>query len=266
MRTLKIAGVIVVAIILTTLAIDASDSLSGKSGTFLAQLVGFESNVCPDGMVFVPAALTFSCVDEFEMAPDKKCLITRPENSIDTQVNISNPDCHIINADEQPPWRFIDREQASTMCTRVGKRLPNASEWYQFTLGTDESKCNINSGEASLGSGFPNCVSAAGVRNGVGNVWEWVSDDVFDGIYEGRKLPDTGYVVQADNGGVATVTTLDESNQERKDDYFWSNPNGAFAMIRGGFFSSKTDAGVYTAHAYTSPNFTGTGVGFRCVK
>jgi hypothetical protein len=211
MKALKISGIIFAAVILTTLAIDASDSLSGKGGTLLAGLAGTTSSVCPDGMVQVPAALTFTCVDEFELAAGNDCIITNPENQIDTEINLAKKECLAINATENQPWRFINREQAAVMCTRSGKRLPSASEWYQYVLGTDETKCNIKSSEVVAGDTYNECVSAPGVRNGVGNVWEWVADDVIDGMYQGRALPETGYVLQVDNGGM--VVYLDTFGQ-----------------------------------------------------
>jgi hypothetical protein len=263
---LRFLGVIFAAVLLTTLAIDASDTLSGKGGTLLAQLVGTTGTTCPTGMIQVPAALTFSCVDEFEAAAGEDCIILNPENSIDTEINLSKPECKITSESDLVPWRFISREQAAVMCTRSGKRLPSASEWYQFSLGTKRSKCNINSSEVAKSNTYSDCLSAAGVKNGIGNVWEWVSDDVINGVYQGRTLPDTGYVTQVDSGGIATVTQLEEIKTSESEGYFWANATGTYAIIRGGFYGSRFDAGVYTTHTYTLPTFTGAGIGFRCIR
>jgi hypothetical protein len=48
-------------------------------------------------------------------------------------------------------------------------------------------------------------------------------------------------------------------------DYFWSTSEGAFGILRGGFFGSRSDAGVYAAHARTVPTSVGTAIGFRCI-
>ena len=255
MKLLKIIPGIIIALVITTLAIDATDSLSGKGGTMLGQLMGSKTDVCPVGMVQVPAALTFSCVDEYEVSAGSECLVSIPKNQFDTEVNLNNTDCRAENLKQNEPWRFINREQAAVMCTRGGKRLPTASEWYQFSLGTKVEDCNTTTAKVSTGEEFPECVSAAQIKNTVGNVWEWVSDDVIDGKYLGRQL---------DNGGVATVTIL-EKDKEITGEYFWSNLNGAFGIIRGGYYSSQTDAGVFTVHSYTLPTFSGNAVGFRCV-
>jgi len=159
----------------------------------------------------------------------------------------------------------MNREQATVMCARSGKRLPTAAEWYQFALGTDIKKCHTAGSDVVGGDMFPDCVSAVQIKNTVGNVWEWVNDDVISGQYLGRQLPETGYVKQVDNGGVATVTVL-ERESEITGEYFWSKNTGAFAMIRGGYYGSKTDAGVFTVHAQTLPTFFGEAVGFRCLR
>jgi len=264
-NSLKIIGISIGAVLLTTLAIDASDTLSGKGGSLLAQLVGVEQSVCPAGMVHVPAALTFSCVDEFEAVPSKECPVLSLTSQLDTDINLKQNTCVAASQSDLEPWRHVTREQAVVLCTRAGKRLPSAAEWYQAALGTDAGVCNVESGEVALGNSYPECHSAAGIKNAVGNVWEWVSDDVIDGVYQGRSLPVTGYVSQVDACGVATVTG-ENLNTEMLGGYFWSKGEGSFGIIRGGFYGSKADASSYTVHAYTAPTFRGAAVGFRCVK
>ena len=99
----------------------------------------------------------------------------------------------------------------------------------------------------------------------IGNVWEWVSEDVIDGVYNGRAVPQSGYVDQIDSTGVA-VKSAETENQLFNSDYFWSKETGAFGMMRGGFYSSKSDAGIYALHAYTLPTSGGSAIGFRCVQ
>ena len=267
MKFLKIGGIVFGAVLLTTLAIDATDTLSGKGGTLLGQLIGSENSVCPKGMIHVISALTFTCVDEFESSVGVDCPFQNPSNKFDTNKNIENQECQAVSSKKLLPWRNITREQAALMCARSGKRLPSAEEWYQFAIGTPSEKCNIKSNKVENNADANNsCVSAVSVKNAVGNVWEWVSDDVTDGNYKGRELPESGYVTQVDSGGIATVTDKDESSELFDEDYFWTNSSGVYAMIRGGFYGSRTDAGVYTAHAHTLPTFSGNAVGFRCVR
>ena len=263
-NVLKIAGGMFLALFLTTFTIDATDTLSGKGGTMLAQLIGTQTAICPEGMMHMSAGTTFTCVDIYEASAQSGCVVLDPQNQFDTEINISKKDCIAGSVANTLPWRFVNREQAAIMCTRAGKRLPVAAEWYQAVLGTPKSACNIASGAASAGGNFSDCISAAGVYDGVGNVWEWVSDDVVDGTYQGRELPEAGYVGQVDSSGVATLTAT-EVESGYSGDYFWMNRTGAFAMVRGGFYSSKNDGGAHTVHAQTAPTLSGAAIGFRCV-
>ncbi len=264
-KVFTIGGGVLVALILTTFSIDATDTLTGKGGTMLASLIGTQTEICPAGMIPVSGALTFTCVDEFEASVQEDCTVVNPSSQYDTEINLSKSDCVPTSEVGNEPWRFVDREQAAILCTRAGKRLPSASEWYQFSLGTTKDSCNIASGDISAAGEYETCISAARVKDTVGNVWEWVSDDVIEGVYQGRELPGTGYVSQVDSSGMATITQ-EETSTEIKGDYFWTSGTGAFGIIRGGFYGSKDDAGTYTVHAQTPPNFSGAAVGFRCVK
>lgn len=265
MKFVKVGGIIFAALIFTTAFIDATDTFSGRGGTMLSQLIGAGGSVCPAGMIHMPAALTFTCVDEFEASASNSCQLEVPSGQIDTEVNIAKQSCVPLSSSGKIPWVHINREQASLLCTRVGKRLPTASEWYQFSIGTNADNCNISSPGVVSGETSSECLSAAKVINTVGNVWEWVSDDVIDRKYQDRSLPETGYVVQVDNGGVATITA-EEVGSSGREDYFWSDDQGAYGVIRGGFYGSRSDAGVYTLHAQTLPTFSGAAIGFRCVR
>jgi formylglycine-generating enzyme required for sulfatase activity len=262
MKGLKIFGVLFVSVVITALSIDASDTLSGRGGTLLAQLVGFEKSICPSGMVHVPAALTYTCVDKYEASANPSCVVGNPNNQFDTEANLAQADCW-VSSESLLPWRHINREQAAVMCARSGKRLPSAAEWYQFSMGTPSDKCNVDKGNVEKPGANSECISAAGAVNAVGNAWEWVTDDVIDGVYEGRKLPEAGYVRQVDSSGVATLTTTEKENTN---DYFWSDSEGTYGMIRGGFYGSRLDAGVFAVHAATAPTFSGEAIGFRCVR
>lgn len=266
MKGFKIGGVLLVSVIITTLAIDASDTLSGKGGTLLASLSGIENSVCPNGMIEMESVLTFTCVDEFEASASSDCLYENPSNQFDTEANLKQADCRAVSLPEKNMWRNITREQAMVMCTRSGKRLPDANEWYQFALGTPPEKCNINNNGIKKSNSQTECVSASGVKDTVGNVWEWVSTDVINGVYKGRNLPESGYVKQVDSEGVAIITSINEPDDLFDQDYFWSDKEGVYAMIRGGFYGSRSDAGVYSIHAETSPTLSGQAIGFRCVK
>lgn len=267
MKGLKIGAVIFGALIITALGIDAADTLSGKGGTMLGQLIETENGVCPRGMVEVPNALSFTCIDKYEASVGEKCPVIRPSSETESQDNINEFACTSESKADSEPWSFITRDQAQAVCARAGKRLPTSEEWYQAALGSVDTgnNCNVNTNSVEpTGSRFE-CLSAAGSFDMIGNVWEWTGDDIIDGQYNGRSLPGEGYVDQVDAAGVATLTNS-SPNLLYNDDYFWTNESGAYGVLRGGFYGSDSDAGVYAFHAKTPTRSAGIAIGFRCVK
>ncbi len=99
----------------------------------------------------------------------------------------------------------------------------------------------------------------------VGNVWEWVDETVTNRSFNERELPMEGYVTEVDASGVAITTDAVKGSELYGDDYFWSKDEGTFGMIRGGFYGSGKDAGLYTTNASVPTSFATQGVGFRCV-
>jgi formylglycine-generating enzyme required for sulfatase activity len=124
--------------------------------------------------------------------------------------------------------------------------------------------CNLN-GEKGVAGFMPECLSGAGAADLVGNVWELTSGEVVDGLYGEVALPNEGYVEQVGGDGLATMTT-NTPNDIYNQDYFWSKPEGQFSIMRGGFYGSRLDGGVYAVHAATDINFSSAAIGFRCVK
>jgi len=266
MKWLKIGGVVFGAMAITALGIDAADTLQGSRSTLLGQLAATENGGCPDGMLTVPSATTFSCVDMYEASPASECPSPDPTNELESMQNIEDSSCSAVSREGALPWRIVSRESAQLACVRSGRRLPTNEEWQLFAAGTPDSAsdCNVSEKSVHKTGAHRTCESAVGVYDAVGNVWEWTHDDVFDGTYNGRALPAEGYVVQVDRGGVATQSGATSSDLFGKD-YFWSEQEGAYAIMRGGFYSSREDAGVYTVHAATLPTMTGAAIGFRCV-
>jgi formylglycine-generating enzyme required for sulfatase activity len=263
----KTIVVIVCAVIVTALGVDAADTLTGQEGTLLSQVIRSKGNGCPPGMVSIENVSTVRCVDQFEVSPSETCPVPQPQNSLESYKNAEASGCHSESKIQKEPWSFVTREQAMQLCARDGKRLPTSAEWYSFSLGmtTLHESCNINSKKLSPTGSFPSCKAPNGSYDLVGNLWEWVSDDVIDGTYNARPLPQNGYVTQTDNAGMA-VTTSDTENELFGNDYFWTRNDGAFGIVRGGYYDSGEDAGLYIVHADTLPTAASAGIGFRCVK
>lgn len=259
--------VIIGALIITTLGIDAADTLQGSHDTLLSRVISYDQGKCPNGMSVVENIPTMSCVDTFEASPGEKCPASDPDQMLASIRNIEAKECLPKSTQDALPWRFITRDQAMQMCARAGKRIPTNDEWHALSLGMTEveTSCNVFSKSVARAGSASACVSPHGAYDLIGNVWEWVSDDVIDGTYKSAAVPNSGYVAQVDSGGMTTVSSEDPQELFGKD-YFWSQKSGAFGMIRGGYYDSGTDAGIYTIHADTIPTSASIGIGFRCVK
>lgn len=262
----RVVMVIVGAIVITALGIDAADTLTGSRSTLLSQVIRSNGGSCPSGMIEVTTIPGIRCVDVYEASPHRDCPEHTPSQMLATQKNIERPECTPISITGALPWRFITRDQALQMCARVGKRLPSSEEWYSLALGmtTDATSCNLMSKSIAETGSYTVCQTPHGAYDVVGNVWEWVRDDVIDGTYNGRALPPSGYVTQVDSGGVATAVGS-SSDPLFNDDYFWSREDGAYGIIRGGYYDSGTDGGTYSVHTATIPTTASAGIGFRCV-
>lgn len=257
--------VIVGIIVLTSFSIDATDTLrtSQSALSMFANRVLQEG--CPDGTIQIDLAQKSICMDIYENSVGEACDIKKPSEILETKANIDRQKCQSVSHKAMVPWTYVSYHQAKNLCAKRGMRLPSPQEWYEGVLGTpDTDACNVKGNLAAAGN-FDKCVSARGVHDGIGNVWEWVDAQVQDGYYDGRLVPESGYVSDIDIAGVALVTA-EKGKELYNDDYFWSDPQGVYAMMRGGFFGSGSDAGVYTTHMKVAPSFAGIATGFRCVK
>ncbi len=266
MKWLKGGAVVFGVLALTVLGIDASDTWQGNGTTLLGQLMATKQEVCPVGMIVVPGALSYTCADQYEASAGDACQYKTPANTIESGRNLAKESCQPQSVQAAAPWSYLTREQAQLACVRAGKRLPGAAEWHQLALGApDDTRCVIAGSSPSPTGSHVDCRSASGAFDVVGNVWEWVRDDVTGGVYQDRTVPPAGYVQSAASDGVA-VDTGSEPSELYGDDYFWSSQTGVRAMMRGGFYGSDTDAGVYAVHADTDLNLSGVAIGFRCVQ
>ena len=257
---------ILCTVVITTFSIDAADTLRGRGGTLLSNVLSSKTDLCPEGMVHL-SGTTFSCVDAYEDSPSPACAIQKTANALDTRSNIDDIKCIPQSAPEVQPWVFIAYHQAVELCARAGKRLPTNTEWYKFSAGTpDTDACVIDQSGLATAHADSSCKNAFGVHDAIGNAWEWIDGVVKDGIYDGRTVPDSGYVKAVDEQGIATLTSPSGEDPAFHEDYFWSEKSGEFGMLRGGFYASGKDGGLYSLQAKTPLSFSSGAIGFRCVK
>jgi len=264
MKFLKVGGVIFGALLLTTLGINASDVFNGNSGSLLGQIIATQEDVCPGGTMHISLSDKDICIDIYENSVGEECDLEHPSSIFQTKQNIDNPLCYSESYPDVKPWTYVSQHQAKSLCVKKGARLANTQEWYEGALGTpDDTLCNLNGTVRNAGS-FESCVSYRGLYDTVGNVWEWVDGEVVDGQYNNRQVPESGYVAEIDAQGVPLETTSTSSELYNKD-YFWGDMFGNNGVMRGGFYGSKDDGGVYATHMKVAQSFAGEATGFRCV-
>jgi formylglycine-generating enzyme required for sulfatase activity len=224
-------------------------------------------------MVYVGNGNDGFCIDRYEVSVGSSCVHTTPKNKGESDDNLTLPQCNAAVTVGAAPWTHITRQQAELACARLQKRLPTTQEWYQAALGTldknskwTDADCNVDSaGPVATGS-REHCVSAAGVYDMIGNVWEWQQETVLNGVYNGRELPGSGYIVSIDENGMPIEDDASVPDDSLFADYFWIDKTGVRGIFRGGYWRSQSDAGQYAVNITVDPSFTGSAIGFRCAK
>lgn len=261
----RFVSITIGVILLTSFSIDATDTFSdSQTALSIFAKKALESH-CPSGMSLVSSPEHTFCIDTYEVSPDQSCIIKEPKSIIDTTHNSADASCVPVSISGRLPWTYVAQPQAIQLCAKVGKRLPTASEWFAASLGTPDSAtvCNL-AGELGVTGLLADCRSGSGAFDMVGNVWEFVSGDVQARVMAGQSLPEQGYVASVDIAGLAKETTL-IPDPVYNNDYFWSEAEGNYALMRGGFYGSREDGGIYAVHARTEYSFASAAVGFRCV-
>jgi len=276
-KIIKYVLVIVIAAVLGSVGLDAVDHRGSINESVVGRIFfGTADSVCPAGMVLVEGSSKQFCIDQFEVSAGENCPHQDVSSEVQSKDNIDTGSCMPISKIGTIPWRYITKQQAANACAKAGKRLPTNEEWFAASLGTPDPNdqwgmddCHVNKNWGALpgltGSG-KNCQSGAGAYDMVGNVWEWVTGEAIDGVFENRILPESGFVKEADSNGVAIATDEVGSSPTYNKDYFWQKNTGQRAMARGGFWDNGQEAGLYSMYLEAPFSFVAEGVGFRCVK
>lgn len=252
------------AVVLSTVGIQASDFASGIAGRLTGS--AFTSDgPCNEHEVllrFGPYAL---CMDTYEASPAGSCPYLTVSGDSASDSNVESAACAPVSEPAREPWRFVSYTEATQLCARVGKRLPTTDEWYRVAIGQAETATCVLDAAAPSPTGSVGCVSPLGVHDLVGNVWEWMGDTVTDGTIDSRYVPQSGYVELVDDSGVV-LRTSNQPVAAFGDDYAWVNHEGVRGILRGGFYGSGSDGGVFSQNMSVALDFATAGVGFRCVR
>lgn len=256
--------VVTASVFLTTFTIEATRFLN-DSESLVSRLTASLFPLCPTGTVLVSDVEGVSyCVDQYEASVAGTCPHPNPQAIFETAENLRAIECKPESIGQKQPWRFVTHEQARALCARAGKELIASAIWYQAALGTPDSStaCALESNLMNTGK-MQDCRSGAGAYDMVGNVWEHV---LLSGGESITDLPNSGYVAAVNHTGLPTESTS-TPQIAFGEDYVWSQTEERpFTLMRGGFYGSQSDGGVYATHGHLESGFGSNAIGFRCMK
>jgi len=158
---------------------------------------------------------------------------------------------YTVSIPEVLPSRWSTWFQAAAAARNASKRLPTNQEWQVAALGTpDGAPCiELPFGPLRSTGSEPGCVSDVGAFDMVGNVSERVAE----------------WVDRANNCTNWPAAFGNDLSCVGGPGSGFSNFPGA--LLRGGYFGSGADGGVFSVHAGFDPSLQANNtMGFRCAR
>ncbi len=213
--------------------------------------------------------------------------VTLPNGHIEPSFRVGQFACSMgedgkaVITEDGTPWTRINYHEAKEACRAIDCELITELQWLAIAHDVATQDCNWTGGKVGEGDLFQ------GLRNG--NVSSaqpgtFVSDDETERrwltLSNGERICDlNGNIyqwvydnVQGDENGIIasdfaedspSITTpkfpSEENGMGNYEVWGWSG----YALVRGGYWSSDSYAGVFSL-SYGSPDLRGGDVGFRC--
>jgi formylglycine-generating enzyme required for sulfatase activity len=163
------------------------------------------------------------------------------------------------------PSTCITWFQAEQACRHSRKRLLTNQEWQAAAAGTPDpnddddlnTTCVTNSSFAQPCGQRSACVSAWGVRDAIGNVWEWVADWLPAAVNCSNWDAEYG-------GDMVCVSTNAPSGSGGELVEF--DPLLPGGIIRGGNFAVGARNGLFAIFSGVNPSNVSRSTGFRCAR
>ncbi|MFO0608302.1 MAG: SUMF1/EgtB/PvdO family nonheme iron enzyme [Polyangiales bacterium] len=166
------------------------------------------------------------------------------------------------------PARWITWFQANEACRASGKRLPTGDEWLAAARGTVDPGANdgtMNTNCNTMGMGARNagggagCFSGAGAQDMIGNAPEWTAEWVV-----APSTTETGFAATYWPEGYNNDSLVNVRSAARVSGTTLTS-GLPVSLNRGGAWTDRTSAGVFSIDAAESPAHQQSGIGFRCV-